>query len=166
MEQRRRHYIVVTNNPLVAEKWPNEAQLVDGDPGCVFAAVRDLVHRGHRLLTHPLAGSVKPNESPYRSVIVTREPEPRIQPGIQPGAPRSAAPSADPAAAPGASVDLDSLRRIEAALSTLGKLVKTSGLRYARAGGRWLPPEVDQDYRLLDADLMESAVESLNDSRR
>lgn len=36
----------------------------------VLIAVRDLVHKGHRLLTHPLSGSVKPFETPYKSIAV------------------------------------------------------------------------------------------------
>ena len=32
--------------------------------------VRDLVHRCYELITHPLMGSVKPNETPYRSIIL------------------------------------------------------------------------------------------------
>jgi len=38
---------------------------------CVLKQTRDYLHVGHTLLTHPLAGSVKPNETPYRSVMVT-----------------------------------------------------------------------------------------------
>ena len=36
----------------------------------VLKQVRDLVHRGYRLLTHPLSGSIKPNETPYKSVLL------------------------------------------------------------------------------------------------
>ena len=43
-----------------------EASLID-----VLLAVRDRVHLGHTLLTHPLAGSVKPGQTPYRSVVVS-----------------------------------------------------------------------------------------------
>ena len=32
--------------------------------------IRDLVHTGYKVLTHPLSGSVKPNETPYKSVII------------------------------------------------------------------------------------------------
>ncbi len=35
---------------------------------------RDMVYAGHTLYTHPLSGSVKPNETPYKSVIVSIEP--------------------------------------------------------------------------------------------
>ena len=37
----------------------------------VFKAVRDKIHSGHGLLTHPLSGSVKPGETPYKTIIVT-----------------------------------------------------------------------------------------------
>jgi hypothetical protein len=34
--------------------------------------VRDLVHCGWRIDTHPMAGSIKPNETPYRSIVVRK----------------------------------------------------------------------------------------------
>lgn len=36
----------------------------------VLIEVRNLVHQGYELITHPLMGSVKPNETPYRSIIL------------------------------------------------------------------------------------------------
>lgn len=39
----------------------------------VLNKARDYVHRGYRLLTHPLCGSVKPNQTPYRSVLLEEE---------------------------------------------------------------------------------------------
>lgn len=41
----------------------------------VLVATRDLVHKGHKLLTHPLSGSVKPNETPYKSILVSDNPQ-------------------------------------------------------------------------------------------
>ena len=35
--------------------------------------VRDRIHAGHLLLSHPLSGSVKPNETPYKSVMISRK---------------------------------------------------------------------------------------------
>ena len=43
----------------------------DADCLGVFKAVRDKIHLGHGLLTHPLSGSVKPGETPYKTVVVT-----------------------------------------------------------------------------------------------
>ena len=37
--------------------------------------VQKMIFRGYRLLTHPLSGSVKPNETPYKSVMISTEPE-------------------------------------------------------------------------------------------
>ncbi|MEN1760876.1 GrdX family protein [Anoxynatronum sibiricum] len=67
--------MVVTNNPLVRERLPEEMNLlwVDGGYEDVIVAVRNRVHRGHRLLTHPLAGSVKPYETPYRTIFLSDE---------------------------------------------------------------------------------------------
>ena len=64
--------LVVTNNPTV----PCAGHDIYGrDLGVqeILQQVRDLVHLGHHLLTHPFAGSVKPNETPYKSVVVTVE---------------------------------------------------------------------------------------------
>lgn len=71
-----RAYRIITNNPLAA-RLLREAFQVDHRPVThrqVLVAVRDLVYAGHRLYTHPLAGSLKPNQQPYRSVAVSRAP--------------------------------------------------------------------------------------------
>jgi len=65
--------ILVTNNPLVQEQYQSTFRVafLDTDLSGIFTYVRDLIHKGHKLLTHPLSGSIKPNESPYKSVIVS-----------------------------------------------------------------------------------------------
>ena len=65
--------LLVTNNPLVDAQLRDmySVVLVDTDLTGVLTHVRDLIHKGHKLLTHPLMGSVKPNESPYKSVLIT-----------------------------------------------------------------------------------------------
>jgi hypothetical protein len=30
-----------------------------------------MIHKGAKLITHPLMGSIKPNETPFRSIIVS-----------------------------------------------------------------------------------------------
>ena len=67
-------YQIVTNNPMVAEAFGERCHIVfleHGSDRDVIETVRDLVHRHHRVLTAPLAGSVKPWETPYRSVMVS-----------------------------------------------------------------------------------------------
>lgn len=41
--------------------------------GDVLLIARDYIHKGHELLTHPLSGSIKPNETPYKSVIISKD---------------------------------------------------------------------------------------------
>ena len=67
--------IVITNNPKVRQKYGKNYSIgfIDGGMLDVLIAVRDKIHEGHKLLTHPLAGSVKPNETPYRSVLVSHD---------------------------------------------------------------------------------------------
>ncbi len=66
--------IIITNNPDVEEKFQNsfDVEFLDGKTYTdVLYYTRDLIHKGHKLLTHPLSGSVKPNETPYKSIIVS-----------------------------------------------------------------------------------------------
>ena len=66
--------ILVTNNPSVRDKFDNGFQMhyLEGkDYISVLAYIRDRIHEGHELLTHPLSGSIKPNETPYKSVIIS-----------------------------------------------------------------------------------------------
>ena len=63
--------ILVTNNDRVYKKYKNEMQaiLVDSYEQ-VLIKVRDMVYDKHVLLSHPQASSLKPNQTPYRSVMV------------------------------------------------------------------------------------------------
>jgi hypothetical protein len=45
----------------------------------VLIEVRDLVHQGCELISHPLMGSVKPNETPYRSIILKQGSQTDLQ---------------------------------------------------------------------------------------
>lgn len=68
---------IVTNNPLVVETL-SEDYMVDFEEISyrdVLVKVRDLVYSGYRMYTHPLSGSVKPNETPYKSIVVSRSPQ-------------------------------------------------------------------------------------------
>ena len=45
----------------------------------ILEKARDLIHKGYKLLTHPLYGSVEPNETLYRSVVLEEAEEFDIQ---------------------------------------------------------------------------------------
>ena len=59
----RGKYIIVTNNPMVMEKHGSTRNVIYKNLSYegVLREVRDRIHEGHSMLTHPLSGSVKPN---------------------------------------------------------------------------------------------------------
>ncbi|MDV3426757.1 MAG: GrdX family protein [Bacillota bacterium] len=72
-------FMIITNNPLVLEKFKKldilykEENTLD-----TFIRVRDMIHKGHVLLTHPLLSSIKPNETIYRTVLVSKMKEKQV----------------------------------------------------------------------------------------
>ena len=65
--------ILVTNNPLVEAQYRNMFRVETAGSSMleVFVRVRDFVHGGHSLLTHPLTGGLKPGDTPYKSILVS-----------------------------------------------------------------------------------------------
>ena len=62
---------LVTNNDRVYEKYKDQMEVILLDTYAdVLVKVRDLVYDKHILLTHPQASSLKPNQTPYRSIVV------------------------------------------------------------------------------------------------
>ncbi len=88
--------LIVTNNPMVKEI--EGAEYHESDLISILHRVRDLVHKGHRLISHPLAGSVKPNETPYKSVVLSCDAD--------------------------SALDFDSLRIIEGSLQVATKMLQ------------------------------------------
>ena len=66
-------YIIVTNNPITAQKADEVHELCycEGESLLdTLLAVRAKVHEGYKLATHPLTSSLKPNETPYKTVLL------------------------------------------------------------------------------------------------
>ena len=61
---------IYSNNPDAAAAFADTIRWVDGDVTAVLTAVRDAVHTGARVVSHPQAGAVKLWETPYKSVAV------------------------------------------------------------------------------------------------
>ena len=89
------NFKIISNNPLVSAKYPELTFFNDTSVECIFICCRDLIHKGAVLINHPLSGSVKPNVSPYKSIVISNE-KPQL--------------------------DFFSLQLIESALETLKKL--------------------------------------------
>ena len=66
-------YIMVTNNRKCYERWKDCHTVFYSEEWSyldVLLKVRDYVQRGFCLLTHPMAGSLKPNQMPFKSILL------------------------------------------------------------------------------------------------
>ncbi|MDY6065970.1 MAG: GrdX family protein [Finegoldia sp.] len=93
--------ILITNNDLFKNNIKRddiELKYVDTDYVGVLKKARDMIHANYKMLTHPLYGSIKPNETVYRSVLLEE----------------------------GNSLDSDSVILIEDAIATATKFLRNS----------------------------------------
>ena len=67
------NFCIVTNNPKALAKYPVVTVFSQSTVEEIFIAARDRIHKGAVLINHPLSGSVKPNESPYKSLVLSLE---------------------------------------------------------------------------------------------
>ncbi len=66
--------MILTNNSKLREH-SDAVVWVNGDQGDVLVTARDLIHKGHKLLTSPLAASGRMHFSPVRSIVLSDNPE-------------------------------------------------------------------------------------------
>lgn len=67
--------IIITNNDKILTKYKN-THIVDYENipfKDVLIKVRNKIHEGYVLISHPLSSSIKPNETPFKSVIISAE---------------------------------------------------------------------------------------------
>jgi len=63
---------LITNNPVVKNRLDAfDVEYHDVSYLDILILVRNYIHKGHTLLTHPLSGSVKPKETPYKSIVIS-----------------------------------------------------------------------------------------------
>lgn len=67
---------IVTNNSRVFSAYDgvHPVKFVEGTYRDVMTSICEMTREGYVLLSHPLSGSVKPNETPYKSVLLSKEP--------------------------------------------------------------------------------------------
>ncbi|MFD1471600.1 GrdX family protein [Companilactobacillus mishanensis] len=66
------NFHILTNNPMVEKKYPEITEFDKNlTVATVFSNARDSIHLGANLINHPLAGSIKPNQSPYKSLVLS-----------------------------------------------------------------------------------------------
>ncbi|SHJ73165.1 hypothetical protein SAMN02745751_03243 [Dethiosulfatibacter aminovorans DSM 17477] len=67
--------VLVTNNDRFLSREDGNYTLMYEDCSYmdVLNSVRNRVHSNYRILTHPMAGSLKPNQTPYKSVLLIKD---------------------------------------------------------------------------------------------
>ena len=122
--------VIITNNSMVREYYESryEVLFIEGNYRDVLVFARDRIHSGHRLLTHPLSGSIKPGETPFKSLAISREVE--------------------------NSLDLRSLELIESAIEVHDKFMTKSRYRDKSI----YTHKVLEDFREVDFTLLQSAL--------
>ena len=68
--------ILITNNILVFQEYKDKLEIIydeNLDYVSILEMVRNRIHEGYQLLTHPLSGSIKPNETPYKSILLSNK---------------------------------------------------------------------------------------------
>ncbi|MEN6567051.1 MAG: GrdX family protein [Veillonellales bacterium] len=71
--------MIVTNNPLVRDlintrNLTRQYSLcwISGCTEAVLAKTCSLCHKSYLLITHPLTGSIKPNQTPYKTIVLEK----------------------------------------------------------------------------------------------
>lgn len=94
---------LITNNPMVRDFLESLVyKFIMGNTMDVYEEVRNMIHKNYVLLTHPLISSLKPNETPYRTVALSTKAQNTL--------------------------DIDSLMYIEKAIETSEKFLKIKPL--------------------------------------
>lgn len=67
-------YLLISNNKYVFDKYEDKTIYYENATYMdILEIIRDKIHIGHELLTHPLSGSIKPNETPYKTIIISKD---------------------------------------------------------------------------------------------
>jgi len=67
--------MLITNNRCSAEAFAKCCDCLFNESwnyGQVLLKARDKVHQGYELLSHPQCGNMKPNQTPYKSLVLAR----------------------------------------------------------------------------------------------
>ena len=66
--------IIITNNPKILEEISNKNIEISYFEQADFIEIsykaRDFIHLGYKLLTHPIVSSIKPYETPYKTIVL------------------------------------------------------------------------------------------------
>ena len=129
----RKDVVLITNNPCFQQSVDlSRLQFFCGTSLDVLIAARDAVHLGSDLLTHPLYGNLRPNQQPFRSILLQNPA--RKERNF------------------GAAANFESISRIEEAVL----LYRSYGTSLIEAES--LPDDTREDYAFVDSELMRESL--------
>ena len=67
-------FLIITNNSKVLAEFDNVIE-VEGDFKEVLKKTRDMVHIGYKMVSYPLAASIRMMYSPTRSILISSKPQ-------------------------------------------------------------------------------------------
>ncbi|MCL2322056.1 MAG: GrdX family protein [Oscillospiraceae bacterium] len=116
---------LITNNPMVRDFLTNLVyKFIIGNTIDVYKEARDMIRMNYCLLCHPLASSLKPNETPYRTVVLSTKPK--------------------------STLDLDSLMYIEKAIDISEKFLKIKPLSIEKFSEKLLNDFQVVDFSIIE----------------
>ncbi|OAN13201.1 GrdX [Photobacterium jeanii] len=128
---------IITNNPNISALHTEININHQPNVNSVLTTTRNKVHAGSEIISHPLAGSVKPHETPYRSIIIYNQND---------------------------TLDMESLNTIEQAIERYQLLCKSNSdiLTFSPEDIETkFPARAANDFRLIDKQLILSCLASL-----
>ena len=66
---------IITNNPLVQDEYPELTEFHDTGVKDIMLKVRNYIHLGAELVSHPVTGNLPPGENPYKSIVIKEASE-------------------------------------------------------------------------------------------
>ena len=122
--------IIITNNPKILEEISSKnieiSYFEQADFMEILYKARDFIHLGYKLLTHPIVSSIKPYETPYKTIVLAYN---------------------------NGEIDLESIELIENSIELLKNFLDKPR--------RKLTKNIDEDFRLIDYELINGAIESI-----
>lgn len=122
-------YRLISNNPLMKLGDLGEVEFLDENNLQLFLRVRNEIEKGYKLVTHPLTGSIRPDITPYKSILLSKKKY--------------------------KDVDLESMKLINNAIRYTNNLYK---LRSIPLSEKWVD-EFKDDFQFVDKDFIRYAYE-------